>query len=222
MKKNNFKLTETFLFRGMTANDAEALIQRVTPEVVEFEKGEEIYSPAQYEKKMGFVLSGECSVLQRHASADVSLKPILPSDTFGILTIFLDEQDYPTYIKAKKKTQILFLSAADIHRLIELSPTVALNIITFLSERVAFLNKKIDTYSSGSVEEKLASYLISRCRDLGKTEFPFNKAEVAQSLGVGRASLYRALNSMCSDGIVAISTQKTIIVDIKKLERLKK
>ena len=220
--KKNFTLTETFLFSGIPTEVAESLIRTISPEVVEFEKGEEIYSPSQYEKKMGFVLSGECSVLQKHAATNISLKPILPGDTFGILTIFLGEKDFPTHITARKRSKILFISSDGIHRLIDKSPAVALNIITFLSERIAFLNKKIDTYSSGSVEEKLASYILAICRETGKSELPFNKALVAQSLGVGRASLYRALNSMCENGIITFNRQKTIIVDIKKLERLKK
>ncbi len=222
MKETNFTLAKTFLFNGIPIEVAEALIESITPQIITFEKGEEIYSPNQYEKKMGFVLSGECSVLQKHTGGDVSLKPVLPGDTFGILTIFLHEQDYPTYIRAKRRSTILFLSANDIHQLIEKNSSIALNIITFMSERITFLNKRIATYSSSSVEEKLTSYILALCKETGKTELPFNKAEAAHAIGVGRASLYRALHSMCESGIVTLNDQKNIIIDIKKLERFKK
>lgn len=215
-------LMNTFLFRGISTTEAERLIQIVDVEVSEFERGATIYSPSRFEKKIGFVISGECSVVQKHASSRVSLKPILPGDTFGILTVFSDADEYPTYIIAKRHSKVLFLTDKNVQKLVELSPTISLNIITFMSERISFLNKRIDTYSSTTVEQKLASYILTLSKGGELTRLSLNKAEAAQAISAGRASLYRALHALCDAGAIALEEKNLIILNAEKLERITK
>jgi len=145
----------------------------------------------------------------------------LSGSSFGI-TAILSEEAFPTVIYAKKRSSVAFITRDELLTLIDKFPAVALNIIKFQNDRIAFLNKKIETFSAGSVEERLACYLIGECQKNNSEIFCFNRKKSAEILGVGRASLYRALDSLVLDNIIEFDSKKIIIKNPLGLERIAK
>ena len=84
------------------------------------------------------------------------------------------------------------------------------------------LNGKVAAFSGTSCEEKLISSIISTAKSLGKLEFPFNRKRTAESISCGRASLYRAMESLKSRGLIDYDNKKIYIKDLNSLERTKK
>ncbi len=117
---------------------------------------------------------------------------------------------------------MLFIDGSDLILLINRSGTVAMNVIGFLAERVAFLNRKINTVTKTGVEKKLASYLLSKAHTVDRNEFEFNFKKCAESISAGRASVYRALNSLKSRGYIEAENRIIKILDIKSMEDLLK
>ena len=64
-------------------------------------------------------------------------------------------------------------------------------------------------YTAGSTERRLALYLNS----LGKRNIKMTTSmtDLANTLDVGRASLYRAFDKLCEDGYI-IKSEKIIII----------
>ena len=85
--------------------------------------------------------------------------------------------------------------------LIECSPRVAMNVITFLAGRVAFLNQKVATLGGTSVEEKCLAFFKEQYNKYGDC-FPFSVSAAARKINAGRASLYRALATLAEKGIL--------------------
>jgi hypothetical protein len=94
-------------------------------------------------------------------------------------------------------------------------------LIEFLTEKIEFLNKKIATFSSDSVEEKLASYLLMKSEKLG-CAFPFNCKVGAEFINAGRASLYRGISSLSDKKLIKLENKKIYILDLPGLERITK
>lgn len=212
-------LSKVFLFKGVAREEIEKVLSTVSPIKCDYGRKEEIYSPTSYERKLGFIMSGECRVDRlRHDGSSVPLNILKSGDSFGAISVFTSEEEYPTKITATKDTAVLYLTAADIETLIVAYPKISLNVIRFLSEKIIFLNKKIATFSEDSVESKLASYLYESYTKFG-AEFPFNCKRSAESISVGRASLYRAVASLTDSGIIKLENKKIIIIDPKGLER---
>ena len=212
-------LKNSFLFCEMDESKIEELLSLTNPEVKKYERGECIFSPDKAEKKLGFVLSGECEV--KHLRKDdsfVLLNTLSAPESFGILSLFSEDEDYPTYIFARKNAAVLFFSKKDIDLMIEKSPEISKNVIAFLAKKVMFLNKKVSTYSSGSVEEKLCGFLYSEYKKRGE-EFSLNCKRCSEALGVGRASVYRALDALVSEKIITFTDKKIKIMSPKRLER---
>ena len=88
--------------------------------------------------------------------------------------------------------------------------------------RIAFLNKKILTFSQSSVEKRLATYLINESQRRKADSFPFNHNKTAEEINAGRASVYRALASLEKEGLISGGDKIITIIDQKGLERISK
>ncbi len=214
-------LASSFLFSGLDENKIFSILNALPHMITDFKRGELIFSPSQFQTQIGFVIDGECDVTHSHTGSNVRIRSLKRGDTFGIISVFSHDAEYPTNIVACRMTRILFLAKEDVIILVERNPQIALNVITFLAERVAFLNSKISTFSAKSVEAKLASHLIALFSQSDQ-QVPFNKAKAAQAISVGRASLYRAITSLSDAGYITFDHKFVNLIDRKGLERIAK
>ena len=88
----------------------------------------------------------------------------------------------------------------------------------FLSRKIIYLNKKLATLTAGNAEKKLASYICEHQIDGVFTTDSLS--ELANILQMGRASLYRALDSMTENGIIVKKGKTLIISNYTKLKNI--
>lgn len=195
-KEINF-LSQTFLFEGIDREITEKLLFESEISLHICARGDRI----NFSKQIAFVQSGECEVIrEQEGHGALVLNNIKKGESFGILSVFSDEP-YTTTVVAKKESRILLLKKEILIKLIESSPEVSMNVIRFLSGRVNFLTHKVATLGSVTVEEKCISYLKEEFRIHGSL-ISFSVSKVARKLGVGRASLYRALSALDAEGLI--------------------
>lgn len=213
----------TFLFRGIQKPRLANILDSVHVEDVTYHRADQIYSPQKFERKIGFVFSGECEALQTHTVyGDVSLNVLRRGETFGIVSIFSERDKYLTDVRAKKASRILFINQSDLFELVKTHSDISFNIIRFLTDRITFLNEKIATFSAANVEQKLASHIFSLYKRTNSLTFDFNKSRSAHSISAGRASLYRALDKLSDAKLITLDNKKITILDLEGLERFSK
>ena len=154
-------LKNTFLFKNISEPNIDCLIKALKIEVKSFSKGSIIYSPEDFERKLGFVIDGECLVCRLTGKGNiVPLNTIPHHGAFGVVSVFSKRDEFPTTIKSKTKSTVLFFTKEDILCLVANNPQISINIIEFLNNKIEFLNDKLASFSGGSVEEKLAGYIL--------------------------------------------------------------
>lgn len=223
MDKKTIKfLSNVFLFRGVEDDALECMLKTVTPETKKYASKEVVISPRDYERRLAFVVSGECTVERvKNNGTSIPMNTLKAFDSFGIISLFSTDEEYPTSVVAKRGSELIFFSKSDVDTLIKNSHSVAMNVINFLADRISFLNLKIATFSSDTVEEKLVNFLINSEKKYGST-FDFNCKKTAEAINSGRASLYRALSSLEEKGIIKLENKIIIINDLHGLERILK
>ena len=222
MKKYSAFFANTFLFKGISAEDIELMLKTIKVEEKSYQKGEIIYSPDSFDKKVCFIYRGECVVGRQTSGSVIPLNTASEHDSFGILTCFSDRDEFPTVVTAKNTCTVLFIYPDSLNKLIEQSTAISLNIINFLTQKISFLNDKIAAFSGGSIEEKLANYILTLKKKYNSLEFDFNKKKSAEALNCGRASLYRGIDALKSAGFITLEDKKIIITDLNGLERIVK
>ena len=135
--------TGVFLFGSIKRETLANIINDVSPQIKTFSRKETIYTPNEYEKKVGFIASGECLVEQtKYDGKSVPLNYLYKGDSFGIMAVLSDDEAFPTRITALKDSTVIFITKESLISILKKYPTVAMNLIYFLSGKISFLNKK--------------------------------------------------------------------------------
>ena len=165
-------------------------------EVENFKKGLEISKGPGLEKSLGIILEGEAAVYKD----STVLNKLGPGSCFGAAAVFLEDEDCLTSIIAERNCALVFISAKRLKEYFASYPDMALDYIRFLSGRISFLNKKIESFTSPSAEDALWGWIIRKGNGRDSVTVKDGYAFLARELNISRASLYRALSSLENSG----------------------
>ena len=197
MKDNELAvLSRSSLFTGIPASSLTAVLGEAG-RVERFAEKDEISVAVKGERRLGIVLSGEVAVI---GAGGVPLNRIPQSGTFGAAALFGNGAGAPTRLTAKKPSTVFFLTEREVERLTD-DPVIRRNLLSFLCDRIRFLNRKVATFSAAGAAEKVALYLAEQARD-GRVTVEGGLAQLARTLDLGRASLYRALDRLEEEGTI--------------------
>lgn len=180
-----------------------------------FGSNEKIYVPGQTNVALGIILRGKAEAFSADPGKDVLLRTLSAGDMFGVSAMFDSEAKFSSKIVAKGGARILFISETSLSQLLENDKNIMYNYMRFMSERIRFLNEKIMYFTAGSTERRLALYLAS----LGKKsiKMSISMTDLANTLDVGRASLYRAFDKLSEDGYIIKSEKIILIMDREEM-----
>ena len=222
MKKNDTFLTseqlqliaENPIFHSVSLPRLEELL-KLEAQLCFFQKDEIIYSPKQFEERIGFLLEG--SAVAEKNKGSVILNTFEAGSCFGVATLFSPSKRYVTTVRAKSDCLVAFLSGESMTRLFREEAQISLNYISFLASRIHFLNRKIDQFTAVSAEEKLAFWLLEQAEQANPFRMPVSFAKLADMLDLGRSSLYRALDALETEGLLKKDGKLLEITDIDRL-----
>lgn len=172
---------------------------------------------------LGIVLSGRIELQKAYASGKiVTLEQMTSGNMFGEAIVFTDNHQYPALIKALEKTEILYISQADIIRLCSEHTLFLKNFMELLSNRILMLNKRIKDLSFSTIRQKLANYLLEEYKHQQNLtlKIPFSKQTLAEHMGIQRPSLSRELIKMREEGLLAFHRNTISILNLTSLEEL--
>ena len=197
---------KSFLFGGLTDEEIQNVLS-LAKETVTLQKNAELYKVGQ----VGVLLKGNALVCRLgDTGCEVNMRNISSGDLFGVASVFGPWKEGKSKISAKTECTVAYFSEETLREIFARFPAVAYNYITFLSDRIRFLNARVDAFSAGSAVQKLYEYLASQAVD-GEVKLDFGLAELARRLKMGRSSLYRCIETLEQNGLIARSKNIFII-----------
>lgn len=138
--------------------------------------------------------------------------------------LFSSEAKFPVELVAKTGVELLAIPKAEFLQLMQEEGIILQNYLQMISDRAAFLSRKIRFITFSTIRGKLASYLLRLSQELGRTNFemPVSQVALAKAFGVSRPALSRALREMHKEGLVLIRGRKVNIPDVARLKILVK
>lgn len=199
------------LFTGM--EEAEVLSALAADGIhrLRYRKGEIIYRPHEFSRKLGILLSGSIAVTK----GEFPVSRLRPGDLFGAAALYNEEPDYVTTLNVLSDCAVVFMSQDWLENQMELRPALRRNYIRYLSGRIRFLSGKLEELTGPTAEAKLFHYLAQRARQ-GAVELDCSMTELAKRLGMGRASLYRALDALEGEGTIKRTGRTVFLADPEK------
>ena len=167
--------------------------------------GDVIFPDSESEGCLCLLWSGDARVYARTADSSHTalLRTMRPGALFGVHCIFNADMAPQSTIVAHSHCSVLLIPGAVWEEILVSHPETMKRYLRFLTQRIEFLNQKIQYLTAGCAERRLSLYLISQIpEDEVATRLDISAVSLADLLDLGRASLYRAMDRLSADGFL--------------------
>ena len=163
------------------------------------------------------LLSGRVKIFSADQEKNVILRVMEPGEVCGAASLFLEAPSPISRIEAAERSAVLLFNAATVRLLLGKDPEFLNAYLAFLAGRVQFLNRKIRCYTAGSAERRLALWLASEQQ--ATVRLPDSITALADTLDIGRASLYRSLDKFEAEGLISRRGREITVISQDELLR---
>lgn len=180
----------------------------------EYAPGETIFSKRKYRKSLSIVICGRATARKLHGGRDLMIRSFEVGEIFGIAALFCHKDEYVSEIRADSSCVVAFVPQEIVSEVFRRSPDAAIAYISVLSQKICFLNDKLDNISAPSAISKLCYFLLE------KQEATVAMQSLAQMLGISRMTLYRSLDVLVENEWVRKDGKKLTVLDRDALTRI--
>ena len=164
---------------------------------VSYSKNDIIFSKDNYSPVICIIIKGEARV----SKGDTVISHLKDGEIFGAAFLYNQSYEFENTVTALTPLKVVIIEKSGIDELIKCDNSISFNYISYLSERIGFLNGKIEGYTKPSAEEKLMLYLQKNAdMNNGKCEISVSMTELSRVLHISRASLYRVIENLEQQG----------------------
>ena len=188
-------LSASPLFTNVPAAQTETVLGMEGCTVEEFQTGALIYRPDRFRRCLGILLEGQVRV----TNPPLTVSILQPGALFGAAALYNDAPDYTTTLTALSPCTVLMITQERLDRLLGEFPLIRQNYLQYLSGRIRFLSARLQSLSASGTEGKLCRYLME---NLENGKLVCSATELSRRLGISRASLYRAFDTLESSGLI--------------------
>ena len=210
------------LFEGLPENHLEGLARIVVDR--KFSAGKTVFFEGQEGTGFYVVISGRVKIYKLSSDGKEQIFHIFgPGEPFGEIALFEDRK-FPAYAETLEKSRILFFPRASFLNLIKKDPSLAMNMLGVLSQRLRRFTSLIEDLSLREVPGRLAAYFLylsQRNHASDDLALDISKGQLASLLGTIPETLSRILTRMIKAGYVQEDARHIIrISDRKGLQEL--
>ena len=190
-----------------------ALLDQITQEgrLEFFPTGATVYSPSHFCRCLGILLAGRLQVTK----GTLTVSYLEPGDLFGAAALYTEALEFVTTITARQSSRCLMLPQNSMDRLLAQDGPLRENYLRYLTGRIRFLSGRLQSLVQSGAEGKLARYLLANVRE---GQLTCAATDLARRLGLSRASLYRAFQSLEESGLISRHGKTISISDPAGLE----
>ncbi|AEH44001.1 transcriptional regulator, Crp/Fnr family [Thermodesulfatator indicus DSM 15286] len=213
-------LARTFFFKGLSDKYLEA-VSRIA-HVKKMRKGEFIFQEGDPARGFYIVYKGQVKIYKESPSGKEQIIHLFgPGEPFGEVPVFAGF-DFPAHAMALTNGELLYFSRQEFLDLIKKDPSLALNILGVLSQRLRQLVAMVEALALKEVSERLASYLLYRHEQTGAEEFDLgmNKTQLASFLGTSPETLSRMFSKLQKLGLIESRGKQVKIIDREGLSEI--
>lgn len=184
-----------------------------------------LFSQGEPGEAIYFSMSGKVKIFKTSEDGkEHTLTIAAPGDIFAEVVLF-NEVPYPASAEVIEDGIIAFIRNADMERVLENNPKIAIAIIKALNKRLIDSQSQVESLAFQDARSRTAEVLLNLIRVHGiKTSFGIeldlrmSRQELANMVGVTRETFTRALMLFKKMKIIDVSGQVIKIKDIGKLE----
>lgn len=214
-------LSQGALFNGLSPGQLDDVARIVS--VREFNKGELVFLDGDEAVGFYMVAGGRVKVFKVSPDGKEQILHIFGAgQPFAEVPVFSGSH-YPANAETMEPSTLFFFPKKDFIRLIYEHPSLAMNMLASLSQRLKHFSQLVETLSLKEVPGRLASYLLylsDRNGSADEFELDITKAQLASFLGTIPETLSRIFTKMATRELARIQGPHIVILDREGLKGL--
>jgi CRP-like cAMP-binding protein len=217
-------LQHTELFGCLAAEELADIAQRAAE--LHFKKGEMLFLSGEQAKGLFVVANGQIRVFQQNAEGREQVMHIDTAGSVVAEVAVFDGGPYPASAISEVDLDVLFIDKRDVHDFCRKYPTLALQALKLMAQRVRKHAQLVESLCFHEVGQRLAFFLLttaqyagSPMRDRVEFHLPLSHHEIAIRIGSVRDVVARAFVRLKHDGLITAEGHEVTIPDVRALKR---
>ena len=216
-------LSKSALFKGLTINDIEEILNYVRYRILRFKKNELYILEGSEHYFADIIIKGEVTSYMTGVSGKtIMMNRFKPTTFIAPAYIFSNQHNMPVTVKANESSVLLRINPEDFIHLIDTNKVVRDNYLTILSNLVVKLTQKIRQLGMKSTKEKVVEFLKMKIKESGTNEIDIigTRQDIADLISVQRYSLVRCLDLLQKQGIIRVERKKITVLNMNSLKEM--
>jgi CRP/FNR family transcriptional regulator, cyclic AMP receptor protein len=215
-KEKIFFLKQTHLFSEVTPKGL-ALVAKYAVAST-FEKNSVIFNEGESGTTLYIIKSGKVKITKYTRDGKTKTLAILKeNDNFGEMALLTKDVRSAT-VEALTRVVTLSITAQDFEFLIKSEPTISLQIIKTLCDRLAKADRHIRNLALGDARTKIAEILVELAG--GAKEIKTTHQEIADLAGITRETTTRVLIGLEKEEIIQTANRRISVRDFSRLKEM--
>ncbi len=209
------------IFNGLP-EDQMAAIKKIAI-TKRFNKGEVIFSEGDAGNGFFVIAQGRVKIFKVSAEGKEHILHIYGyGQPFGEVPVFAG-QKFPANAQALEKTIAIFLPRSNIVDLVAANPSLALNMLAVMSQKLRQFSIQIENLSLKEIPARLASYLLFLAEEQAADDvvkLNISKGQLASILGTIPETLSRIFAKLSGQNLIRVDGKKITLLNREGLEDL--
>jgi CRP/FNR family transcriptional regulator len=214
-------IAEVLFFKGLSEGELQE-VQAIARERT-YQRQQVLFSDGEEGSGFFLVVEGQVKVFKMSPEGKEQILHILgPGEPIGQVAVFAGES-FPANAQALRESRVLFFPRDAFVALIHRKPSLALNMLAILSNRLREFTVQIESLSLKEVPARLAVYLLTLAEEQGGADdvaLQMTKAQLASVIGTIPETLSRIFNRMAQAGMIQVDGRTIHLLDRSALEEL--
>ena len=219
-------LSELTLFAGLSGADMEAIGHATT--MTRCTRGQQVLAPDDPPDRIHIVKAGRMRLYRLSPDGrQLTLDIVEPGTILGDMAMLGQERVPEAYAEAIEDGVICTLTPDELRRLIERYPLIGVNVIGYLSRRLAAAEAEVESMAYRRVDERLARRLLDLARRFGvrsgsgtRIDARLTQQELAELVGTTRETLAHTLSDFRRRGLLDTERHMVVIRDAERLAQI--
>lgn len=218
------KLSLCPVFRGVSRETTESLIQSIHYQVRKFKKDEVVAHAGQAVQDLMIMLNGSVrGEMIDYSGKVVKIEDIEAPKPLAAAFLFGNENKFPVTVSANEEVMILVVPVEEFLKVLQNDAQVLKNYLHNISTRAQFLSRKIHFLSFKTIKEKVAHFLLETAGEkLHSFELKQTQQQLADLFGVTRPALARVFGEMQKEELIKMERKTVTLKDKHGLNELLK
>jgi CRP-like cAMP-binding protein len=218
-------LREVDLFAGLSLAQLKE-ISRTLP-MTACQSGGLVTSPDVEDERLYIVKRGRVRLYRLTPDGKQLTLDILDKGRIVGRMSWLGQELTDVYAEAIEDAVICSFTPQELQRLIDRYPSIGLNIIRYLSDRLASSEREREVMAFRSVEQRLATRLLELAERFGQAEqggtaidARLTQQELADMIGTSRETLAMTISSLRERRILQMENHRVVVLDMDRMRQL--